>query len=140
MAVRITENTEDAIQRKKAALLALLQNWAGQIEGYAKQHAPWEDRTSNARQGLHAGVEYNVNRFVLFLAHSMEYGIYLEEGTPPHVIKPKDKKALFWQGLDHPVGQVNHPGTSPKAIIVPTLDAHWPKIRRTVREVLRDQS
>lgn len=35
----------------------------------------------------------------------------LERGTPPHVIRPKDAKALYWPGAAHPVGKVNHPGT-----------------------------
>lgn len=35
----------------------------------------------------------------------------LERGTPPHVILPKNKKALSWPGAAHPVGKVNHPGT-----------------------------
>ncbi len=35
----------------------------------------------------------------------------LEKGTPPHIIRPKDKKALHWPGAQHPVAQVNHPGT-----------------------------
>lgn len=35
----------------------------------------------------------------------------LEEGTPPHVIRPRFKKALFWPGARHPVKSVRHPGT-----------------------------
>ncbi len=35
----------------------------------------------------------------------------LERGTPPHVIEPKNKKALAWPGGRHPVRRVNHPGT-----------------------------
>lgn len=36
---------------------------------------------------------------------------WLEEGTRPHVIKPRKKKALFWKGAAHPVRIVFHPGT-----------------------------
>lgn len=31
--------------------------------------------------------------------------------TPAHVIKPRNKKALFWPGAGHPVGAVKHPGS-----------------------------
>lgn len=31
--------------------------------------------------------------------------------TPAHIIKPKNKKALFWPGAAHPVKQVKHPGS-----------------------------
>ena len=35
----------------------------------------------------------------------------LEHGSRPHVIEPRDKKALYWEGARHPVKRVNHPGT-----------------------------
>lgn len=35
----------------------------------------------------------------------------LERGSRPHIIEASTKKALFWQGADHPVRKVNHPGT-----------------------------
>lgn len=35
----------------------------------------------------------------------------LEHGTRPHVIEPKNKQALYWEGARHPVRKVNHPGT-----------------------------
>jgi hypothetical protein len=41
------------------------------------------------------------------------YAPFVEFGTAPHVILPKDKKALFWPGAAHPVSKVNHPGTKP---------------------------
>jgi len=31
-------------------------------------------------------------------------------GSRPHVIRAKNKRALFWPGASHPVRQVNHPG------------------------------
>lgn len=35
----------------------------------------------------------------------------IEQGTPPHIIEPRDKKALAWPGGKHPVRRVHHPGT-----------------------------
>lgn len=35
----------------------------------------------------------------------------VEFGSGPHVIEPKNAKALFWPGARHPVARVNHPGT-----------------------------
>ncbi len=40
-----------------------------------------------------------------------EKAAWLEHGTRPHVIEPKDKQALAWPGGRHPVKRVNHPGT-----------------------------
>lgn len=39
------------------------------------------------------------------------YARYVQFGTAPHMIYPKDKLALFWEGASHPVKSVFHPGT-----------------------------
>lgn len=41
---------------------------------------------------------------------NLEYAKYVELGVDEHVIRPKNKKALYWQGAPHPVKKVNHPG------------------------------
>ena len=41
----------------------------------------------------------------------VEYALAVHEGTKPHVIEPKKKKALYWDGAGHPVKRVMHPGT-----------------------------
>lgn len=38
-------------------------------------------------------------------------GKFITEGTSAHTIRPKTKKALFWEGAAHPVAMVRHPGT-----------------------------
>jgi hypothetical protein len=43
--------------------------------------------------------------------------VYIEFGTPPHDIKPDEKKALYWEGAEHPVKVVHHPGTMPNPIM-----------------------
>lgn len=52
----------------------------GEAVTYAKQNAPWTDRSGNARAGLHAkATPINQGQaFELVLAHSVFYGIYLE--------------------------------------------------------------
>jgi hypothetical protein len=48
-----------------------------------------------------------------------------EYGAVPHVIMPKGlpggKKALWWPGLPHPVGKVNHPGNAAQPFMRPAL-------------------
>lgn len=36
--------------------------------------------------------------------------IYQDQGTRPHTIRPRRKRALFWPGAAHPVRVVRHPG------------------------------
>lgn len=46
-----------------------------------------------------------------------EYGKFVEFGTIPHIIRPKNKKALYWKGAKHPVKAAHHPGTRPQPFI-----------------------
>lgn len=41
------------------------------------------------------------------------HGLFVRKGTRPHIILPRFKQALFWEGAPHPVKRVQHPGTQP---------------------------
>ena len=99
------DQTREYLERKKAGLYALLLNWAGTMEGYAKSHAPWTDRTGHARQSLHGGVDIQDDQQVLYLSHGVEYGIWLE---------------------------IAHGGNY--AIVGPTVDVHHSRIKKTVKD------
>jgi len=36
---------------------------------------------------------------------------WIEDGTRPHIIRPRTAGALWWPGAAHPVAMVRHPGT-----------------------------
>jgi hypothetical protein len=72
---------------------------------------------------------------------NVEYALPVHEGTGPRVIKPRNKKALFWKGARHPVRSVNHPGTKGKPFLrVPLeqskgdIETMW---RRAGEQILR---
>lgn len=44
------------------------------------------------------------------VASHADYSKPVHDGSGPHVITPKAKKALYWPGAAHPVRRVNHPG------------------------------
>jgi hypothetical protein len=48
---------------------------------------------------------------------AVDYMYYIEFGSLPHIIRPKDKQALFWKGAEHPVKEVRHPGCRPNPVI-----------------------
>jgi hypothetical protein len=62
----------------RLSLMELAKAWSPIIETYMKINAPWEDRTSNARQGLNVRPREEGHIIHIDLAHTMEYGIYLE--------------------------------------------------------------
>lgn len=72
------KNAEKWVDRKIVASLALANNWAARMEAYAKTHAPWQDRTGAARAGLAGRVETDGEDIVIYLKHSVDYGVYLE--------------------------------------------------------------
>lgn len=121
------------MKRKRAGTFALIDNLSRQAEGDMKAAAPWKDRTSTARRALHSGAEKaGENTIRMYLAHGVRYGGILETGSKPHIIRPKNKKALYWRGASHPVKAVKHPGTKPRAIVEPTAKKYKVKIRDTL--------
>ncbi|MFC6080920.1 hypothetical protein [Sphaerisporangium aureirubrum] len=67
-----------------------------------------------------------------------EYGADVEYGTRPHVIRPSQKKALFWEGGEHPVRKVNHPGTAPQPYMRPAFDRATREFDAAIDAVVRD--
>jgi len=71
---------------------------------YARQNAPWADRTTNARNGLFARAERDAPVYRLIIGHSVPYGVWLE---------------VRWSGRYQ--------------IIRPTVDHEGPELMRTVQ-------
>ncbi len=98
-----------AVYEKKVleAVRGVADYFAPVVEAYAKDHAPWKDETGNARQALHGFVE-ELGRDVvaLYLAHGMDYGIFLERR---------------WAGK--------------YAIILPTLQAHYGEVAKMLEGI-----
>lgn len=100
----------DVIERRIAATFLLAQNQAGQIEAHMKQHAPWQDRTGNARNGLTAVAtmtrQGSTTRITIDMGHSVDYGVFLEKANAGRY-----------------------------AIVDPTADAFGPEIQRQVKRI-----
>ena len=79
-----------------------LERTALRIERQSKELAPVD--TGDLRRSITTdggGLSYEVGT-------NLEYAEYIEEGTSPHTITGNDY--LYWEGADHPVKSVNHPG------------------------------
>lgn len=73
-----------------------------------RYRAGWKTRTTFTARGPGVQVYNNV-----------EYAPIIEEGSRPHVIRAKNKKALKFRvgGRTVIVTSVNHPGTKPKRVL-----------------------
>src|SRR5258706_247497 len=98
------------LQRALAASQAILAKYT--IKGIV----PW--RTGFLVQSFRAEVTTGMLRWF----PTASYAPHVQFGTKPHVILPKNKKALYWPGAAHPVRKVNHPGSKGYAFMERILD------------------
>lgn len=119
---------EQQLNKVNAALLMYGETSAKKLESYAKSEHPWNNKTGEAERRLHGSCQLAGTTLEIILSHGVEYGVGLELGTAPHLIVPKSAKALYWDGASHPVKKVNHPGSAPYPIIMPTIEAHGSEI------------
>lgn len=49
------------------------------------------------------------------------YAMAVHDGARPHTIRPRRKQALWWEGLEHPVAQVRHPGVRSRPFLARAL-------------------
>ena len=68
---KISTRTETAIQM-------LAEQGGKKLENFAKENRKWTDRTGHARQRLTGGSEKSGSIYRIFLAHGVDYGIWLE--------------------------------------------------------------
>jgi len=71
------------------------------------------DKILRQRGYLSDSIRYQANEGGVRIGTNRIYSAIHQFGgkTKPHVIRPKNKKALAWPGARHPARAVNHPGS-----------------------------
>ena len=67
---------------------------------------------------------------------NLKYAPMVEFGTRPHIIRAKNKKALYWKGAKHPVKKVNHPGSKAKPYLIPAFESEKDNLIKNLKEVI----
>ncbi|WP_313758560.1 hypothetical protein [Tissierella sp.] len=62
----------------KAAIGVYADTAARKMEGHAKEKAPWEDRTSNARNSIQGDFGWKGDQAIITLSGNVDYFVYLE--------------------------------------------------------------
>ncbi len=76
---QVMGNLVKEVTRTKVALVAYASmQLAPRMQAWGQSHAPWHDRSGHARQGLKGGVYLRGDKIIIYFAHSMDYGPYLE--------------------------------------------------------------
>ena len=68
---------------------------------------------------------------------NVKYAAIVEKGSKAHIIRPKNKKALYWKGATHPVKQVNHPGSRAKPFLIPAFESEKDKFIENLKEAIK---
>lgn len=67
------------VSRTKLGLAAYAQMQAApRLQNYAHANASWHDISGNARRGLKGGTYIKGNKIMIYIAHQVDYGVYLE--------------------------------------------------------------
>jgi len=89
----------------RGLMTAALSQSANVLQRNIRQEAPI--KTGSLKRSIMTSVSYPTAT----VTEQEKYGRMVEEGTRPHIILPKSKKALFWKGAFSPYKVVHHPGT-----------------------------
>lgn len=98
------------------------------VESYAKQKLTSNNSVDTGR--LRNSINSKITMYEGIVSTNVKYARYVEEGTKPHIIKPKNKKFLYWKGASHPVKQVKHPGGKAKPYMIPSFEKEVPNFMK----------
>ena len=91
-------------------------------------------KTGHLRRGITADVG---NMEVTVHTSNIKYARGVEEGTRPHTIRAKNKKALYWKGAKHPVKSVRHPGSKAKPFLIPAFEKEKEVLIKDLEKVIK---
>lgn len=112
------------------------------IEGQAKLRCPVSkniDKRTGVGGNLRSSIGHKVNerKHAVYLGTNTEYAIFVEKGTGPHIIRPKNARVLAWNDKSgaHFARRVNHPGTKAQPFLTPAVEENKKKIAIIVDRV-----
>jgi len=112
---RIEDNSEKIRKELDRRISRLLTTACIIVERRARQIV--HRKTGSLARSITHEVKGKIGRVGTNLLH----GPWVELGTRPHKIKPRSKKALFWEDLEHPIRSAMHPGARAYPYLRPAL-------------------
>ena len=126
---RMSDEVREDVQK-------VLKNTGFKIEASAKANL-----TSNrsVKTGhLRRGITTDIGKLTVTVHTSnIKYARGVEEGTRSHIIRAKNKKALYWKGAKHPVKSVRHPGSRAKPFLIPAFEKEKEVIMKDLEKVIK---
>ena len=114
----------------------VLKNNGFNIEARAKRNLSSNGsvKTGHLRNGIATNVG---NLEVTVHTSNIKYARIVEEGSRPHTIRAKGKKALYWKGARHPVKSVRHPGSKAKPYLIPAFEKEKEVIIKDIEKIIK---
>lgn len=113
---------------------------AAKLQEYIIKETPYK----TGHLGRTVVADYDRSRKVVWVGSPLKYAEYVERGTRPHEIRPRNKKALAW-GKDKGGGKkefvrkrVMHPGTDPNPFVERAIRNAFPEIENIIRESFKN--
>ena len=127
---------KDASENIRSDVQKVLKKSGFNIERNAKQNIANNGsvKTGHLRRGITTDVG---NMEVTVHTSNIKYARGVEEGTRPHIIRTKNKKALYWKGAKHPVKSVRHPGSRAKPFLIPAFEKEKEVLIKDLEKVIK---
>ena len=126
--IKLSDEVEEDVKK-------VVKNSAFNIEKNAKSNLT--KNKSVATGHLRRGISTDIKGLGATIHTSnIKYARGVEEGTRSHIIRPKNKKALYWKGAKHPVKKVNHPGSKAKPYLIPAFEKEKDQFLEKLKEVI----
>ena len=127
---------KDASENIRADVQKVLKKSGFNIEAKAKLNIANNGsvKTGHLRRGITTDIG---NMEVTVHTSNINYARGVEEGTKPHIIKAKSKKALYWNGAKHPEKSVRHPGSRAKPFLIPAFEKEKEVIIKDLEKVIK---
>ena len=129
-------NLKDTSENIRSDVQKVLKKSGFNIEARAKRNITNNGsvKTGHLRRGITTDVG---NMEVTVHTSNIKYARGVEEGTRPHTIRAKNKKALYWKGAKHPVKSVRHPGSRAKPFLIPAFEKEKEVIMKDLEKIVK---
>ena len=125
---------KDALKEVRTSLL----RGAKVVSNYAKKHHKFKTKSGTLEKRIQERMskDKKLAAEVFINEGDKGYGKYVHEGTKPHVIKPKSKKALYFVkgGNKNFAKVINHPGIKGEPFLDNALQAQEEKVMKIIND------
>lgn len=127
----LADDLQAAADNANASVMDVLVSMADEIAEEMRREAPVD--TGRLRDAIRVKREGNG---VVIGPEGVDYAVYVQYGTPPHEIRPKNAKALRFQinGRTAFATVVHHPGTEPNPFATRAAQAFLDRLGEKVAD------